>query len=91
MENNITVKFTDNLFVTLSSDNPNIEELMNCIVENRDKIDLDKLEVQCSFESFDIEGFKHILKKSLTSFCKDLIFNKTELDELLKNTEDNEI
>ena len=90
MENNIIIKFSEDLFVTLSSDNPNIGELMNCIVENKDKIDLEKLEVQCPFEDFDKEGFKQILKYSLASFCKDLTFNKAELDEILKNAEDDE-
>ncbi len=89
MENNIKVNFTKELSITLSSDNPNIEEMMKVAIENKSNIDLEKITVECSIDSFDSEGFKSILKKSLETFYKDIEINTKELEKILKNETDN--
>ena len=89
MENSIKVIFTKEISITLSSDNPNIEEMMKVAIENKDKIDLEKITVDCEIDSFDSEGFKSIVKKSLETFYKDIELNKKELESILKKEASN--
>lgn len=85
----LTITLTKDCVVTLTSDNPNLDSLIEAFIENKDSIDINNISVESSNSKFDKESFKDILISSFNSFSEDLKLEKEKYDlEINKLTSD---
>ena len=73
LKEKIIVHLTSQVNVELNSNNPDIEELINKIVENRDSIHVETLWIDYfNNSSFDKDGFESMLKKIIERYLNAL-------------------
>ena len=83
-EKKIIVKF-DKATVELQSNNPNIKNLVEKILEQDEKFDFNNTEIECLDDSFDKNAFKTIIVDSIKEFKQQLIIEeKSNIDKLEK-------
>lgn len=92
MENSklIKISLTNDNFVDLSSDTPDVKYLMDKIVELKDKIVVDKIVVECSDPSFDKIAFEKIIKNSVKEYLKLIEINKENFHRALMESDFND-
>lgn len=79
----VKVALTPGIVVTLATDNPNIDDLVKAIVDNRDGIDVGKIEVFCEKDSFDVESFTEVIRDSCSAFLGSLKLEKESFETVL--------
>lgn len=87
MENNILVKLSENININISSDSPDLSELVRKIIEV-DDLDVDKITVKSTTENFDKESFEQAIKESIKEIKKELVLNKDNFEKAIKNLQD---
>lgn len=73
--------------VELQSNNPNIKNLVEKILDQDEKFDFNNIEIECSDDSFDKDSFKKIIIDSIVEFKKQLIIEKEANDKKNKEIE----
>ena len=86
-EKKIIVKF-DKATVELQSNNPNIKNLVEKILEQDEKFDFNNTEIECLDGNFDKDAFKAIIVDSIKDFKQQLIIeeksNSNKLEKIKK-------
>lgn len=90
MENKIIINFGRELgAVELESNTPDLDKLIEFVIKNRVKIDIEKIKVLCDDNDFDDNGFQEIIKHSIKNFLDKIVLNEklfnAQIDKL-KNT-----
>lgn len=83
VNNTIIVRLLDGKEIELASDSPDLKNLVQVIVENRDAIDPEKIVVECDDEHFDSAGFAEIITVAVKSFLDELRIDKEKLETAL--------
>lgn len=84
MNDQIWVNLTESASVTLNSNSPDIDALVSKVVENKDIIDPDSIEIKCDNSDFDCAGFKEIVAKAVKGFLHDIQIEENMLDAELR-------
>lgn len=84
----IKVSLFNKVAIELDSDNPDIRKLVEKIVDNRDKIVLNDVKIECKESNFDSKGFKKIVVALISKTLSEIKINEKELEEALKWTND---
>lgn len=79
----ITVNLLPDKKVELTSDSPDLKKLVQAIVECHDRIDPEKIGVECADEGFDSRGFADIISVATKSFLAESRIDKEKLDAAL--------
>lgn len=79
----ITVNLLPDKKVELTSDSPDLKKLVQAIVECRDRIDPEKIGVECADESFDSKGFADIVSVATKLFLEESRIDRKKLDAVL--------
>lgn len=91
----IDIKLIEEKIISLSSDTPDIDELIDNIVLLRGEIDLEKIEVSSNSDDFDNEGFKEVVVSTIKTFIEKIELNSEEaqnvINALNKQNKDEEI
>ena len=87
MENNILVKLSENININISSDSPDLSELVKKIIEV-DDLDVDKITVESTTENFDKDSFEQAIKEAIKEIKKELVLNKDNFEKAIKNLQD---
>lgn len=87
MENNILVKLSENININISSDSPDLSELVRKIIEV-DDLDVDKITVKSTTENFDKDSFEQAIKEAIKEIKKELVLNKDNFEKAIKNLQD---
>lgn len=74
--------------VELTSSSPNLDAFVKKIVAYKDEIDVGKIEVTCNDENFDIDSFKEIISTSIGDFLREIVLEKSKLDEVIASLEE---
>lgn len=69
--------------VVLASDNPNIGELVKAIVDLRDTLDVEHIDVTCEAEGFDTKSFAEIVRDSAQQFLDAIQLEKSAFDKAM--------
>lgn len=79
MENNqIALNLTEKISIILSADTPDMQTLIDKIVENRDIIDIEDISVTIPEGSnFDKEGFEFMIKNVIKEYLETLKLENT--------------
>lgn len=79
MENNqIVLNLNENVSIVLSADTPDMQALIDKIVENRDKINIEDISVTIPKDSnFDKEGFEFMIKNVIKEYLETLNLENT--------------
>ena len=78
----IIVHLNNEVNVELNANNPNVQELINKLVENRDTINADDIAIDYQGDlNFDKDGFSNMLKKIIKKYLEAL---KLDLDTFNK-------
>lgn len=89
MENKkIKIDFGNSINVELDSELPDINEIVKTIVKERDKIDINKIEVTSENDNFDSEGFKQIIKDSFSKFIEEIKIDKNSIKNIQKKIDE---
>lgn len=90
MENQKTISILINdKTVTLSSDLPDLNNLVETIVDCRDTIDVNKIKVECDDNKFDKVGFEKVIKESVKDFLKRIVMDDKAFKEAFELLEKN--
>lgn len=73
--------------VELTSSSPNLDAFVKKIVAYKDEIDVGKIEVTCNDENFDTDSFKEIISTSIGDFLREIVLEKSKLDEVIASLE----
>lgn len=85
MDNKIIIKFGEKIGdIELESNTPNLDEFIKFVVENRDKIKIKDIEVNCSNKDFDSKGFQTIIVNSIENFLKKIEINEKQFNEQIE-------
>lgn len=84
----IKVSLFNKVAIELDSDNPDIRKLVEKIVDNRDKIVLNDVKIECKESNFDSKGFEKIVIALISKTLNEIKINEKELEEALKWTND---
>ena len=83
-EKKIIVKINETN-VELQSNNPNIKNLVEIILDQDDEYDFTTIKIECSDDNFDKDSFTKIIIDSITDFKKLLIIeDKNNNDKIVK-------
>ncbi len=87
MENDkIILVLGEEINVELSSNTPDMQKMIDTIVKNREKINLDKIDVQISENSnFDKQGFIEMIKNVINAYLEDLKLEEINYTNSLQN------
>lgn len=87
MENDkIILVLGEEINVELSSNTPDMQKMIDTIVKNREKISLDKIDVQISENSnFDKQGFIEMIKNVINAYLEDLKLEEINYTNSLQN------
>ena len=87
MENGkIILVLGEEINVELSSNTPDMQKMIDTIVKNREKINLDKIDVQISENSnFDKQGFIEMIKNVINAYLEDLKLEEINYTNSLQN------
>lgn len=79
MENKIIIKFGNQLNdIELESNTPNIDSLIKFVIDNRNKINVEDIEVTCDDKNFDEQGFQMIIVNSIKKFLEKIALNEEQ-------------
>lgn len=85
MENKITIKFSEELNdIHLESNTPDLDGLIRFVVENKERINVERITVICDDTNFDKKGFSEILKKSIKDFLEKIVLNEKQFKEQIE-------
>lgn len=79
----VTVTLAPGKDVVLTTDNPNIGELVKAIVGLRDTLDVGEINVTCEAEDFDTKSFTEIIRDSSQQFLDAMRLEKEAFDKAL--------
>lgn len=79
----VTITLLPGNDVVLTSDNPNIEELVRTIVSLQDTIDVERIEVSCESEGFDTNSFAEVIKESCQQLLEDIQLEKKAYEKAM--------
>lgn len=79
----VKVELAPGLEITLATDNPDIEKLVDAIAEHRDSLDVDSIKVSCEIESFDKESFREVIKTSCEDFLSSIKLERESFNEAI--------
>ena len=83
----VKILFDESNIFELSSNNPELDQLVKMIVSIKDKCDFSNIKVVCDKDDFDKYNFEEILKKSINDFIEEIKINHDNLEEALKELE----
>jgi len=89
--NSLVIIFDSKNKFNLSSNNPDLDGLIEMVIKLKDNCDFSKIRVETENSDFDIKGFEGILKNSITAFLDDIKVNEENFKKALysiKNEED---
>lgn len=89
MENKITVKLNENTNIFISSDSPDLSDLIKKIIEIED-LDIEQITVESTVEDFDVVSFEQAIKVAIKDIKKELVINKGSYEEALKELQTSE-
>ena len=79
----ITVILQPGVEIPLTTDNPQIGDLVNRIVEHKETIDIGKIKVECDEASnFDVDSFTEIISTSIRQFLDSIELEKKAFDAI---------
>jgi hypothetical protein len=79
----VKVVLTPDKEVVLASDNPNIGELVKAIVDLRDTLDVEHIDVTCEAEGFDTKSFAEVIRDSAQQFLDAIELEKGAFDKAM--------
>lgn len=86
-QNKIEIMFSDSTTISLTSDNPDIQLLVDTIVTNRNSINQDNIKILPSVGSnFDCENFKKMIIDLTKDFLAQLHIEDSNYDTSIKNS-----
>lgn len=86
----IIIKIKEREF-KVNEDTPEFTDLLDYIIENKDKINLEnELEVNCNEEKFDKVLFKNTIVETINELLELIKINNERLNELLVNLNNND-
>jgi len=91
IQNQIKVILTDNTEILIDNNTPDLNELVECIINNREYINVENIKVYCELDSFDSDGFTEIIKLSVEQFLNEIELDKQAFKTLssqFKNKKD---
>lgn len=86
----ISISFGSDIKLDLDANLPNIDEIIDIVIKNKDKIDIDSIKVEADDSNFDTKGFESIISDSIKNFLEDIKIdeeNFTKAMELTSNEE----
>lgn len=89
MENKITVKLNENTNIFISSDSPDLSDLIKKIIEIED-LDIEQITVESTVEDFDVVSFEQAIKVAIKYIKKELVINKDSYEQALKELQTSE-
>ena len=89
MENKITVKLNENINIFISSDSPDLSDLIKKIIEIED-LDIEQITVESTVEDFDVVSFEQAIKVAIKDIKKELVINKDSYEQALKELQTSE-
>ena len=89
MENKITVKLNENTNIFISSDSPDLSDLIKKIIEIED-LDIEQITVESTVEDFDVVSFEQAIKVAIKDIKKELVINKDRYEQALKELQTSE-
>lgn len=89
MENKITVKLNENTNIFISSDSPDLSDLIKKIIEIED-LDIEQITVESTVEDFDVVSFEQAIKVAIKDIKKELVINKDSYEQALKELQTSE-
>lgn len=88
MENKVKVKLNENTNIFISSDSPDLTDLVKKIIEIED-LNIEQIIVEASAEKFDIASFEQAIKDAVTDIKKELVINKESYDKAIEKLRTN--
>ncbi len=87
MVNEVRIILLENVEVSLATDTPDIQNLIDTIVRNKESIDPDNIKVIAPQNSkFDEKGFEEILKNTIRTFLEDIQIENKKYKEFVQDT-----
>lgn len=87
MENEkIQLRLNKTVSVELSSDTPDMQTMIDIIVENRTTINIDDITVSCSDDiDFDKEGFEEMIKEVIKQYLETLRLEEYHYQQIIES------
>lgn len=87
MENEkIQLRLNETVSVELSSDTPDMQTMIDIIVENRATINIDDITVSCSDDNdFDKEGFEEMIKEVIKQYLETLRLEESCYQQIIES------
>lgn len=87
MENEIIqLRLNKTVSVELSSDTPDMQTMIDIIVENRATINIDDITVSCSDDiDFDKEGFEEMIKEVIKQYLETLRLEESYYQQIIES------
>lgn len=87
MENEkIQLRLNKTVSVELSSDTPDMQTMIDIIVENRTTINIDDITVSCSDDiDFDKEGFEEMIKEVIKQYLETLRLEESHYQQIIES------
>lgn len=87
MENEkIQLRLNKTVSVELSSDTPDMQTMIDIIVENRATINIDDITVSCSDDiDFDKEGFEEMIKEVIKQYLETLRLEESYYQQIIES------
>lgn len=82
-EHDLVIIFDSKNSFNLSSNNPDLDGLIEMVIKLKGDCDFSKIKVETENPDFDIKGFEGILKNSIVNFLNDIKVNNENLQKAL--------
>lgn len=76
--------------IELTSNTPDMQKIIDFIVENRENINVDEISIETNDEQFDKNGFEEMIKEVVNEYLNKIKLEEDELDRLLKELKTND-
>ena len=73
--------------VELTSSSPDLDRFVGKIVEYKEKIDVEKITVECDDEKFDVSSFREIVTESVRDFLEKVALEQQTLEKVIADLE----
>lgn len=87
MENDILVKLNEETTVSISSDSPDLSELVRKLIQIKE-LNIDKIVVESVSSNFDKDSFEQAIKEAVKEIREELILNKESYEKAIKQLHD---
>lgn len=87
MENDILVKLNEVTTVSISSDSPDLSELVRKLIQIKE-LNIDKIVVESVSSNFDKDSFEQAIKEAVKEIREELILNKESYEKAIKQLQD---